>query len=212
MSLLTTFARRLPSVTTVSVMKSATWKSSVVALGTTNNRFFSSSVEGGEDGSSTNDDSEEFLTGTVKFYRRAKSYGFIEQDQEGTPDLFIHRGGILCHIPGEKNPYNPFLLKGERVKFQVKPGENDGQFRAHQLTYESGERIPLFRDGYVEKETENATNHLGKQVFGILSDKEGDPTSQIEQIMKAFEATETKIMTAKARVTGQQEEVEAGQE
>mmetsp|Transcript_22690 Transcript_22690/g.31678 ORF Transcript_22690/g.31678 Transcript_22690/m.31678 type:complete len:208 (-) Transcript_22690:189-812(-) len=199
MSLLTAISRRLPAC-----VKSATWKSVVAANQNANKLWFSSSSDGSDDDTETTPPS--FHTGTIKFYKRKMSYGFIQPDQQDLPEVFIHREAIVCDVPAAKNPFNPFLVKGERVKFQTVPGTKPGQLKAGGLTYEDGLPVPLFREGYLEKETTSAMNQLGKQVFEILSDKDGDPTTQIEQIMKAFDATESQVGKAKEKVEKEQQE------
>mmetsp|Transcript_23578 Transcript_23578/g.30757 ORF Transcript_23578/g.30757 Transcript_23578/m.30757 type:complete len:212 (-) Transcript_23578:207-842(-) len=207
MSLLRTISRRLPASVT-----SATWKSVVATTNNNaNNVWFSSSADGGDD-DDTSITPPEFYTGTVKFFKRQMSYGFIQPDQQDLPEVFVHREAIVCDVPASKNPFNPFLVKGERVKFQTVPGTKPGQLKAGELTYEDGLPVPLFREGFLERETTSATNQLGKQVYEILSDKEGDPTTQIEQIMIAFDETENRVGKAKEKVEKEQQEQQQKQQ
>ena len=55
---------------------------------------------------------EDRETGIVKWFNRAKGYGFIERDQGG--DLFVHNSDI--HGLG-------YLEEGQRVDFTVVQGE-----------------------------------------------------------------------------------------
>jgi CspA family cold shock protein len=53
-------------------------------------------------------------TGTVKWYRKSKGYGFITPD-DGGEDLFVHFSTIA-------NDKIPVLLKNEHVTFEIKKG------------------------------------------------------------------------------------------
>ena len=51
-------------------------------------------------------------TGTVKFYNKAKGFGFIEPDYG--KDIFVHQSGLLeAH----------WLKEGDRVEYRLKQGE-----------------------------------------------------------------------------------------
>ena len=63
---------------------------------------------------------EDRETGIVKWYNRAKGYGFIERDQGG--DLFVHNSDI--HGLG-------YLEEGQRVDFTV--GQSDKGPRAQDV-------------------------------------------------------------------------------
>ncbi len=51
-------------------------------------------------------------TGVVKWFSRAKGYGFIQPDAEGSDDVFVHFSAI--QMEGFKK-----LDEGERVEFTV---------------------------------------------------------------------------------------------
>ncbi|BBP46577.1 cold-shock protein [Thiosulfatimonas sediminis] len=53
------------------------------------------------------------ITGTVKWFCRAKGFGVIEQ--ESGPDVYAHLNAIVCS--GFKT-----LEQGQRVEFLIKPG------------------------------------------------------------------------------------------
>jgi len=54
----------------------------------------------------------ERITGTVKWFSRAKGYGFIQPDGENQEDVFVHYTAIQGE--GFRN-----LYEGERVEFSV---------------------------------------------------------------------------------------------
>ena len=55
----------------------------------------------------------ERVTGTVKWFDRAKGFGFIER--AGGPDVFVHHSAIRGE--GYRN-----LEEGQSVEFSVEPG------------------------------------------------------------------------------------------
>jgi cold shock CspA family protein len=74
------------------------------------------------------------MTGRVKFYGRKTCYGFIvpdntssnhanddDQDDSHSYDkgIYVHRNGIQSNLSASESPHHPYLLTGERVKFQV---------------------------------------------------------------------------------------------
>jgi len=54
----------------------------------------------------------ERIQGTVKWFSRAKGYGFITPDGEATKDVFVHYSAIRGE--GFRN-----LEEGDRVEFEV---------------------------------------------------------------------------------------------
>jgi len=81
-------------------------------------------------------------TGVVKFYLRRKAYGFIIRDSTGE-EAFVHRTSIVGAQEGD--PFNPFLISGERLKFSIEQG-NDGKIIASSVTFEDGSMVPKIRD------------------------------------------------------------------
>ena len=61
-------------------------------------------------------------TGTVKWFKDDKGYGFITNDESGE-DLFVHFSAIIAE--GFKS-----LKEGQRVTFEVEDDEARGKMRA----------------------------------------------------------------------------------
>jgi CspA family cold shock protein len=61
-------------------------------------------------------------TGTVKFYNRAKGYGFIQPD-EGGNDVFVHVSEL--ERTGMRD-----LVEGQKVSFDIEPDPKTGRMRA----------------------------------------------------------------------------------
>jgi CspA family cold shock protein len=64
-------------------------------------------------------------TGTVKWFNAVKGYGFIEPD-DGSKDVFVHISAV------EKAGVNS-LNEGQKVSFELKPGQN-GRSSAENLS------------------------------------------------------------------------------
>jgi CspA family cold shock protein len=54
--------------------------------------------------------------GIVKWFNERKGYGFIEQDEDEGPDVFVHHSGI--NASGFKS-----LNEGDRVTFEIEEGQ-----------------------------------------------------------------------------------------
>ena len=64
-------------------------------------------------------------TGTVKWFNRAKGYGFIEPE-EGGKDAFVHISAVQrAGLPG--------LREGQKVEYELVEGQN-GRMSAENLT------------------------------------------------------------------------------
>ena len=61
---------------------------------------------------------EEHMTaGTVRWFNQRKGYGFIAAD-DGSDDVFVHHSRIKA--VGESS-----LIDGQKVKYEIGPGEKD---------------------------------------------------------------------------------------
>jgi len=94
-------------------------------------------------------------TGTVKWYRRQGSYGFIlvdggnDEDDGALPsEVFVHRNSIIAKDDAEGNIYYPFLMTKERVTFEIEAESGgDGRPVAKDVTFEDGSIVPTVRPG-----------------------------------------------------------------
>ena len=57
------------------------------------------------------------MTGRVKFFNEAKGFGFIENDEKGQPDCFLHHTEIMS-----EERYKT-LAENDEVSFEVEEGE-----------------------------------------------------------------------------------------
>ena len=64
-------------------------------------------------------------TGTVKWFKQTKGYGFIEPD-DGSKDAFVHISAV------EKAGLST-LNEGQKVEFELVPGQN-GKSSAENIT------------------------------------------------------------------------------
>ncbi len=55
------------------------------------------------------EDSGQKQTGTVKWFSAEKGYGFIQPDEDGQEDVFVHRSQV---------PFSG-VMEGQKVKFNV---------------------------------------------------------------------------------------------
>ncbi len=60
----------------------------------------------------------EEITGTVKWFSRAKGYGFIQPDGDNQEDVFVHFSAI---VPARPNEFRN-LDEGQRVRFRIEQG------------------------------------------------------------------------------------------
>jgi cold shock CspA family protein len=129
-------------------------------------------------------------TGTVKFYDRDKSYGFIVPDS-GHADVFVHRSGIVSDVPLSVSAHYPFLRKGERVRFETRPV--DGMIKAAEVTWVDGRTIPPLRKNHLGMVLEKAQKQLGYHCFDILSQTDLSPEDKLMRLNDAYDFARHRI-------------------
>ena len=141
-------------------------------------------------------------TGTVKFFLRNKGFGFIQPDGGAATDVFVHRLGIHCQppLPAEqltKSPRWPYLKKGERVRYSVRPNAA-GLDQAVQVVWLNGTPIPPESTNYLGGVHERAKRLLGEAVFDVLSREQPPTTDQeiLQELRAQMEMAQTTIRNA----------------
>lgn len=143
------------------------------------------------------------MTGTVKFFIRSKAYGFITPDDPNEGEIWVHRTSFNNSIPVDEFLTRPYLLKGERVKYQVAPNEAGNEanpLMAKNVTYETGALVPPFRKGYVANLLKYEHQVLGAKVHDILKDDKSTNEDKLQKIMEANNAIVDALATAKANM------------
>lgn len=126
-------------------------------------------------------------TGTVKWYRYQKAYGFIVADNDSA-DIFVHRTAITGSDSGDMS--NPILKNDERVAFSRV--DDNGRLSAADVTFEDGSIIPTYRDGFEQKAIVAAKRKFGFIAFDAM-DEGGDEDEILAKIKQAFQEAKEKI-------------------
>eukprot|EP00978_Attheya_sp_CCMP212_P017668 scaffold47334_cov43-Attheya_sp.AAC.2 len=151
-------------------------------------RFSTVDDDGGDDLSGNH------FTGTVKFYDRAKAYGFVAVDDDAIlEDLFVHRADMVI-VGGERyredgmilDIRHPYLNRLERIRFDIASSPN-GKRRATNVTDESGAALPRFRDTYLENSVKRMKMKFGVEAYDQLVQ------GNVEEVMKLFERTKQEM-------------------
>jgi hypothetical protein len=171
------------------------------------------------------------MTGTVKFYIREKAYGFIIPDATtetttttstttGTPpsskEVWVHRSSLdTPHSPNEF-PTRPYLLKNERVRFQIQPktatatttatgGERNTSSSdvAMNVRFENGRQVPLYRKNYHAAVVKGEIQRLGQTVYDLCSSSSSSSSSslasqqqQMKDVLQAVQHAKEQIALA----------------
>jgi len=143
--------------------------------------------------------SDEFQTGSIKFYIREKAYGFIIPDDikaAGSADIWVHRTSFETPHSIEEHPTRPYLYQGERVKFRVKKVKGPTP-QAMDLTFANGEIVPLFRRNYAESVIKGVHQRIGDYLIETIQNEEGlTGNEQMEKLKTAVTSAEETIATA----------------
>ena len=132
-----------------------------------------------------------------------KGYAFLKE--EGTNDrIFLNFGDIdPCQIA--KNNFRfikPTLSNGLRVRFDIKPNENeaDERKRAINVRRSNGGKIPLLRYDDALSVARNARAWLGHRCYEILTDVDHDPDSIAEKIHNSYEQCNESMKWVKSQL------------
>jgi CspA family cold shock protein len=137
------------------------------------------------------------VAGTVKFYNREKSFGFIQPDGGGA-DIFVHRSGIVSPLSVEESMRHPYLQEGERVRFERRV--DSGLDKAVDVTWLNGNPVPPLRKGFRAANIERAKTVLGEQAYTILNDDTLSQEEQNEKIRDAFAFSNSIVINAEQLV------------
>jgi cold shock CspA family protein len=138
--------------------------------------------------------SDDFFTGSVKFYVRGKAYGFLIPDDPskvpgGATEIWAHRTSFDTPHSADEFGTRPYLYKGERVKFRIQPETRDGDKVAHDkaidLRFEDGRQVPLFRKNYTPAVKKGETLKLGEFLVEVMKE---DSSLSDEDIMEKIKA------------------------
>jgi cold shock CspA family protein len=144
--------------------------------------------------------SDEFLTGSVKFFIRNKAYGFIIPDDPtaaGSSEIWVHRTSFDTPHSTDEFPTRPYLYKEERVKFRVEDPESEGMTKkAIDLSFENGKLVPLFRKNYHLSAIKGENQRLGEFLLEVMKEDNLTAEERMEKIKTAVAATEEAIAFA----------------
>jgi cold shock CspA family protein len=149
--------------------------------------------------------SDDFFTGSVKFYVRGKAYGFLIPDDPskvpgGATEIWAHRTSFDTPHSADEFGTRPYLYKGERVKFRIQPETRDGDKVAHDkaidLRFEDGRQVPLFRKNYTPAVKKGETSKLGEFLVEVMKEDSLSDEEIMEKIKAALAAYEEAIAKA----------------
>jgi cold shock CspA family protein len=146
------------------------------------------SADTSKDDSNGSNAEPNYATGTVKFYHRERLFGFISMDKapRGTKDIFVQRSHIRSHLDFAYSPRNPFLLRGDRVRFALE--ELDGQLKAMDVTALDRRPIPPLRHSYWRNKHQGLYRQLGEDVATIMRFSPDDQWQRIQDAWKVHQA------------------------
>ncbi|KAG7345902.1 cold-shock DNA-binding domain protein [Nitzschia inconspicua] len=156
----------------------------------------------------TTDDDGPYLTGTVKFYLRNKLYGFIIPDDplaaNGHNEVWFHRTNIQSPHSFDEFPSRPYLMKQERVKFRLQPGNGTTSQSptAFDITFENGRTVPLFRKNYLSASIKGEATRLGQGILKLFDESTivDDDQVLLQQVKDLVAASQQAIQHAKENV------------
>jgi cold shock CspA family protein len=145
---------------------------------------------------STSPDNDQKLTGAVRYFENAKSYGFIKSPNH-EDQIFVHESSIVKpDIPDEK--FQVFPRRGTKVSFKLNT-KPDGLMEATEVTNEDGSMIQPFQKNYMDSYTKNRKGRFGMEVYDIM-DSVTEQSEMETRIVEAFEGVKSDVANQKAKV------------
>ena len=110
-------------------------------------------------------DRQKFVKGSVKFYNRTKSFGFIHGDDG--QDYFVHES---CIVGGFTNPDDRGLDDKQRVCFNPQIDSRSNKFRAVNVTILDQQAVAIEKQEAANNQASSAatTQQLVQQQFETL--------------------------------------------
>jgi hypothetical protein len=134
---------------------------------------------------------EGFVTGTVKFYDKRKSWGIVVGQAPENQEYFIHRRSIVSWISAKEDVYHPYLKVFEQVRF--KPHKSDGRdhtaMEALELTLIDGSQVPAYRSDYIPGNLKRLSHIMGERVYDIMSSPKLMDEQKWNEVVKVYDAT-----------------------
>ena len=149
--------------------------------------------------------SDDFLTGTVKFYDKRKAWGMVVGDGAEKQEFFIHRRSIVSWLPPQEDVNHPYLKENEKVRFkaQNKEGSDYKAMEALELTRPDGSQVPAFRSDYVKGNKKRLAHTMGERVYAIMESTTLTDEQKMAEVVKVYQKTSEVVNTHKLLVERQ---------
>eukprot|EP00980_Cylindrotheca_fusiformis_P015013 scaffold4127_cov126-Cylindrotheca_fusiformis.AAC.9 len=181
------------SIKRIAIQHQPVWRTTRISPSSDAFSFFSTSAP-------ADDDDDDYFLGSVKFFIRNKSYGFIIPDDPasaGASEIWVHRTSIDSpNHSSDEYPTRPYLYKNERVKFRIEMDQEGRRPKAANLKFENGKLVPLFRKNYHQSTIQGEHKRVGEFLLKLMREEGLDDVERMERIKAAVAATEEAIAVA----------------